>query len=86
MRPTDFDTLASIEETNCVTCRFRKNPEEDGDHAIEFPMCYEVEGAWMGESEIPALDKTDAGVIVCRLHKPGDPWDFVPDPGQPELF
>lgn len=87
MKPTDYYTLRDIEEDNCRTCRFRKNPEEDYEHAMEFPMCYEIEGAWaVGEDDIEALDMTETGMIVCSKHRPGDPWDFVPDPGQPELF
>ena len=88
MKPLDYYTILEIEENNCVTCRFRKNPEEDGDHALEFPMCYEIEAAWcVGDDDIPALDMTDTGVVVCRKHKPGDPWEtFGAHPDQLELF
>jgi len=82
----DFYEIRDIEEENCVTCRFRKNPEDDGQHAQEFPMCYEIEAAIVLEEDIEVLDRTDTGMIVCSKHRPGDPWDFVPDPGQQELF
>lgn len=78
-----WDLIGSIEENQCVTCRFRKNPDEEGQHAIEYPMCFEVEGELIQENEpVEALDRTESGMVVCTKYLPGDPWDFVPDPDQ----
>ena len=81
-----LEDLRDLEEAQCIACRFRKNPDDDGQHAQEFPMCYEIEAAAMLEEEHPALDEDEFGVLACTKYRPGDPWDFVEDPGQEGLF
>lgn len=80
-----LEDLRDLEEAQCVTCRFRKNPDEDGQHAQEFPMCYEVESQF-DNGPVEELDEDEFGVLVCTKYRPGDPWDFVIDPGQDSLF
>ena len=80
--PGDFYQIRDIEDELCVTCRFRKNPDEDGQHAQEFPMCYEIEAEMMGDEPVEVLDTTENGMVVCSKYRPGDPWDFVEDPDQ----
>lgn len=71
-----WDMITDIEQNQCVTCRFRKNPDDEGQHAQEYPMCFEVEGEIIVEdSPVEALDKDDSGDVVCTKYTKGDPWE-----------
>lgn len=78
-----WDLISDIEKKQCVTCRFRKNPDDDGQHATEYPVCYEVEAEIIAENgPVGALDLTPEHGVVCTKYRQGDPWDCVVDPDQ----
>ena len=78
-----YDAVSFVEEYQCGTCRFRKNPDDEGQHAIEFPMCFEVEAAIMAEDgPVEALDDLGTSGVVCVKYRQGNPEDFVVDPDQ----
>lgn len=84
-----YEVMWNIEETQCRTCRFRKNEQgSDGSHAEEFPMCYEIEGALIvGEDYAEGLDRDEFDAVVCTKYRHGDPWEtFGVHPEQPQLF
>lgn len=71
-----YDLMHEVEQECCVTCRFRKNPDEEGQHAQEFPMCFEVEAEFIAEDGQPeSIDEDEFGVVVCTKYRPGDPWE-----------
>jgi hypothetical protein len=87
--PTNIplEYLNDVEENFCVSCRFRKNPEVDGEHAVDYPMCWEIEGAFLILEKVEELDITDTHEIICKKFRDGDPWEtFGEHPDQPELF
>lgn len=88
IKPHDLYEIRSVEEDVCVTCRFRKNPDEDGQHAQEFPMCYEIEAKFLGDDEIEELDYSHVGDhYSCKKYMKGDPWEAYGDePEQEKLF
>lgn len=69
-----FELMHTIEQTQCVSCRFRKSPLEDKQHAIDYPMCYEIEAALcLEEDEAEGLDEDEFGMVVCVKYRLGDP-------------
>lgn len=76
-----YEMMAEIEAELCLSCLFRKNPDEDGSHATEYPMCYEVEGLIVEHENVvePLVMRPD-GVVTCTKYKPGDP--IMEDPDQ----
>lgn len=84
--PGDLYQIRDVEQDLCVTCRFRKNPDEDGQHAQEFPMCYEIEAKFMGDDPIRELSHRDKH-YTCSNYMMGDPWEtFGAEPEQEKLF
>jgi hypothetical protein len=71
-----------------VTCRFRKNVDEDGEHAIEFPMCYEIEAKFLGDDPVVELHYSRVGDhYTCTKYMAGDPREtFGDEPGQEKMF
>jgi hypothetical protein len=81
-----YEMMTDIEENQCVTCSFRKDPDVEGSHAIEYPMCYPVEGLIAQfEDVVDPLAKRDDGVVVCTEYKQGEPPPPV-DPDQLSLI
>lgn len=76
-----YEMMYDIEENQCVQCLFRKNPVDDGEHAIDYPMCYQVEGLIIEHEDVvePLVMRPD-GVVVCTEFKLGDPSP----PGDPD--
>ena len=83
-----WGAIYTIEETQCATCRFRKNPEVDGQHAVDYPMCYEIEGELLLEKDFPeGLDEDEFGGVVCTKYRLGDPTEtFGVHPDQLTLY
>lgn len=77
-----YEMMYDIEENQCGTCSFRKNPDDDGQHALDYPMCYKVEGLIIEHEDVvkPLVRRPD-GVVVCTEFKLGDPAPPV-DPDQ----
>lgn len=88
MSSDPYEAMWELEEAQCFSCRFRKNPDEDGQHAQEYPMCYEVEALLVTEQNLQEpLDEDEFGSVVCTKYLPGDPWEtFGVHPEQPTLF
>lgn len=83
-----WETIYVIEETQCPTCRFRKDETVDGQHAVDYPMCYEIEAELVLEKDLPeGLDEDEFGAVVCTKYRTGDPAEtFGVHPDQPSLF
>lgn len=86
-----WEVIWTLEESQCSDCRFRKSVTYDGQHAIDFPMCYEVEGNLIVNDLVDLsshpIDRTDDGTLVCTKYRPGDPDEtFGVHPEQPQLF
>jgi hypothetical protein len=77
-----YDIILDVEQNQCVLCIFRKNPKENGQHALEYPMCYEVEGLIVEHEDVvePLVCRPD-GIVTCTKFRPGDPSGPV-DPDQ----
>lgn len=86
--PGDLYQISDVEEDLCVTCRFRKNPDEDGQHAQEYPMCYEIEAKFMGDDPVEELHYNRVTRhYTCSKYMKGDPWEtFGDEPGQEKMF
>jgi hypothetical protein len=79
--------MSDIEETQCVTCTWRKNPAGDGQHAIDYPMCYEVEGLIVEhENVIDPLDEDEFGQVYCTRYKHRIDLSEPQPPEQEKLF
>lgn len=77
-----YEMMQDVEDHQCVTCIYRKNPDVEGRHAEDYPMCYEVEGAVAVEEDVvPPLDMRSDGVVVCTKYREGPPLLPV-DPDQ----
>lgn len=76
------EVIQFIEENQCEVCRFRKSPAEwDADHAVEYPMCPEIESTLIAEKPVEELDDKGSAGVVCSRFKLGDPPSPV-DPDQ----
>lgn len=66
-----WDLMQFIEREQCRSCMFSKlnDPDEDKDHAEEYPMCYEIEGAIITEEPVEALDDRGTDGVVCTRYK-----------------
>lgn len=77
-----YEMMTDIEETQCVTCAWRKNPAEDGEHAREYPMCYKVEALIIEhENVVDPLDEDEFGNVYCTEYKYRD---ILAEPQPPE--
>jgi len=82
-----WELMGELEQT-CETCRFRKSVREFNDHAVDYPMCLEVESEILHEDKpVEVLDEDEHGMVVCTKYRPGDPDEtFGAHPDQQELF
>lgn len=80
-----WDLISFIEDNQCEVCYFRKREDEDGNHAKEYPMCYEIEGQLILEEPVEELEDAGPKGVVCTKFKMGDPPPPT-DPNQLELL
>lgn len=81
-----WDAMAFIEENQCVSCAFGKlnDPDEDSSHAAEYPMCYKIEGEFIMEEPVEAIDDRGDEGVVCTLYRSAELANQ--EPGQGVLF
>jgi hypothetical protein len=61
------DAIHFIEENQCRSCTFKKDTATDGLHAVDYPMCYEVEGEFYLEEPMDIIDdRGDAGIVCLK--------------------
>lgn len=66
-----WDAINFIEENQCRTCAFSKlnDPDENREHAEEYPMCYEIEAAMLTEQPVEAIDDCGDDGVVCTKYR-----------------
>lgn len=81
-----WDAMAFIEDNQCRTCAFGKlnDPDENKNHAFEYPMCYEIEGEFITEEPVEAIDDCGDEGLVCTKYRSAELANQ--EPGQGVLF
>ena len=79
-----YEMMNDVEETQCITCSFRKESNDDG--IDYYPMCYEVEGLVIQHENVvaPLVTRPD-GYVTCTKYRIGDPIPPI-DKNQLSLF
>lgn len=70
-----WDLMEFIEDNQCrKNCAFSKlnDPDTAADHANEYPMCYEIEGAIITEEPVADLDDHGDDGVVCTRYRDYD--------------
>lgn len=62
-----WELMHFIEDNQCHSCVFSKMVTDRNTHGMEYPMCWEIEGALINEEPVPDLDdRGDEGVVCTR--------------------
>ena len=68
-----WDLMSFIEDNQCrKDCAFSKlnDPDQDADHAEEYPMCFQIEGNIIIEEPVEELDEQSDGTVICNRYRP----------------
>ena len=66
-----WEAISFIERNQCVTCKFSKIGDEDWpdqEHANEYPMCGQIEGEFITEVPIPAIEDRGDDGLFCTIY------------------